>query len=92
MIHKTPAGIAHSTVTAVTNGCLFRQATTTVPFRVEDWCDRILGHSWMDANNNLIAIAYAIRAASSGLPIDNEVLYGKTPDGLSHLVHVSEVA
>lgn len=55
-------------------------------FRVEDWHDRVMGKSWMEAEGNPAALAYAIRSFKQGLPTDNEVLYG---DGW--LVHVSEV-
>ena len=60
---------------------------------IEDWWDRVSGKSWMDCNGNPACLVCAVRAGFSGKPIptDNEVLYGKTHDGLGHLVHLSEV-
>nr|MDT0658070.1 hypothetical protein [Micromonospora sp. DSM 115978] len=57
---------------------------------VEDWWINAAGGSWMFANGNPAALKYAFRSALAGLPIDDEVLYGKV-DGLDHLVHVSEI-
>ena len=51
---------------------------------------RIGGKSWMDSNGNPACLHYAMRSAANGLPIDNNVLYGKI-GGLGHLVHVSEI-
>lgn len=58
-------------------------------FRVEDWADRVYGHSWMDARGNFAAIHYAVRFAQ-GLPLDDEVVYGKIGN-FGHIVHVSEL-
>ncbi|PQM51799.1 hypothetical protein C5U48_12790 [Mycolicibacter virginiensis] len=62
-----------------------------VEYHVEDWWDRLAGGSWMFADGNPAAMAYAVRSAFKGLPIDNEVLYGKV-GALGYLVHVSEIA
>lgn len=59
-------------------------------FTVEDWWDRIAGDSWMDSDGNPAAINYALRAGSQGLPLDDEVVYGKI-NSMGYLVHVSEV-
>lgn len=61
------------------------------PFRVEDWWDRVYGKSWMYSNGNPAAMAYAVRSGVAGLPVDDEVLYGKDSQRSGHLVHVSEV-
>lgn len=59
-------------------------------YRVEDWWDCVDGRSWMDAVGNPAALIYAVRSVRAGLPIDNDVLYGKVgPFG--HLIHVSEI-
>jgi len=59
-------------------------------FHVEDWWDRLTGGSWMDARSNPACIIYAIRSGFAGLPMDDEVLYGKVgPFG--HLIHISEI-
>ncbi|WP_091086227.1 hypothetical protein [Micromonospora nigra] len=59
-------------------------------YRVEDWWQNVTGGSWMDATGNPAALTYAMRSALAGLPLDNEVLYGKVA-GRGHLVHVSEI-
>lgn len=59
--------------------------------RVEDWNDRVFGQSWMDMAGHPASLSYAMRSAMAGLPLDNEVVYGKA-QGLGHLVHVSEFA
>lgn len=61
-----------------------------VEYRVEDWWDALGVGSWMTADGNPAALQYAMRAGMSGLPNDNEVVYGKI-DGLGHIVHVSEL-
>ncbi|MEV4271970.1 hypothetical protein [Micromonospora aurantiaca (nom. illeg.)] len=58
---------------------------------VEDWWQNVTGGSWMDAEGNPAALIYAMRSGLTGIPTDNEVLYGKV-DGLGQLVHVSELA
>ncbi len=58
-------------------------------YRVEDWWDRVSGKSWKSSNGNQAAMNYAFRAGRQGLPIDDEVLYGKA--GLGYLVHISEI-
>lgn len=60
-------------------------------FYVEDWWDRVYGDSWMNANGNFAALNYAVRVATNGLPLNDEVVYGKDDYGLGHLVHVSEL-
>lgn len=59
-------------------------------YRVEDWWQNASGGSWMDADGNIAAMAYGVRSGLAGLPLDNEVLYGKV-GGFGHLVHVSEI-
>lgn len=58
--------------------------------RVEDYWDRVAGQSWTVSNGNFAALQYAIRSGLHGLPMDDEVVYGKV-NGLGHLVHVSEI-
>lgn len=61
-----------------------------VEFVVEDWWDTITGGSWMYADGNPAALVYAMRAGFSGLPMDDEVIYGKVGN-FGHLVHVTEI-
>lgn len=61
-------------------------------FRLEDWCDRVMGKSWMDCNGNAACMVYAMRTGFSSTPIptDDEVVYGKV-GAFGHLLHVSEL-
>lgn len=59
-------------------------------YHVEDLWQKVAGKSWMDSTGNPAALHYAMRAAASNLPIDNDVLYGKI-GSFGHLVHVSEI-
>lgn len=59
-------------------------------FVVEDYWDRVTGDSWMWAEGNPAALNYAMRVYQAGLPLDDEVLYGKV-GAFGYLVHVSEV-
>ncbi len=58
---------------------------------IEDWWDRLSGKSWMDMNGNPACIKYAVRVSTDNLPLDDEVLYGHTEDGLGNLVHINEL-
>ena len=59
-------------------------------FLLEDWWDRIGAQSWMYSKGNPACLKYAMRGGFSGLPVDDEVVYGKVgPFG--HLLHVSEL-
>jgi len=66
-------------------------------FTVKDWWDLLVGESWMDARStNFACYWYSRRRRYSGLPYDDEVVYGHIyPDdggvGLSHLVHITEL-
>lgn len=59
-------------------------------FVVEDWWDHLTGGSWMFADGNPAAMIYGLRSGMNGLPMDNEVVYGKI-GGMGHLVHTSEL-
>ncbi len=58
-------------------------------YRLEDWWDREM-KSWMDCIGNPAAMKYGIRSGLSGLPFDDEVVYGKVGI-LGHIIHVSEL-
>lgn len=60
------------------------------PFDVEDWWENVSGKSWMVCDGNPACLTYALRGAVEGLPIDNDVLYGKV-GGFGVLLHVSEL-
>lgn len=60
------------------------------PFVIEDWWDRNGQGSWMFAEGNPAAIQYALRSGLSGLPLSDEVVYGKI-GSFGHIVHVSEL-
>lgn len=61
-----------------------------VLFRCEDYWDRVSGGSWQMAQGNPAAMKYAIRAGLTGLPTDDDVVYGKI-GSFGELVHVSEL-
>lgn len=59
-------------------------------YHVEDYWQNVAGKSWMHCDGNPACIDYAARSATVGLPLDNDVLYGKI-GAFGKLVHVSEV-
>lgn len=82
-MHSNPSSLARQTVTVdMGNG--------PEAYDVEDYWDRVSGRSWQDGMGNFAAMNYAVRAGITGLPLDDEVLYGKI-GSYGHLVHVSEV-
>lgn len=83
-IHAQPHPLAGRTVTVDLG-----YGDGSEPFTIEDWWDRVGGGSWMDAAGNPACLKYAMRSAVAGLPLDNEVVYGKA--GFGHLVHDSEL-
>lgn len=89
-MHATPHPLAGKTVALAlkAEGPGLVDATE---FWIENWWDALTGGSWMFAGGNWAAAKYAMRSALASLPIDNEVVYGKTKDGLGHLVHTSEL-
>lgn len=60
------------------------------PFTVEDWWENVAGKSWMFCDGNPACLIYAIRSGKDGLPLDDDVLYGKI-GGLGYLIHISEL-
>lgn len=64
-------------------------------FVVEDWCENVLGCSWMEADRNPATLEYAVRTAINGkhnnVPLfSDDVLYGKI-GLLGHLFHINEL-
>lgn len=57
-------------------------------FEIEDYWENVAGKSWMVSEGNPACLIYAMR--SVGLPIDNEVIYGKI-NGFGYLIHESEL-
>lgn len=63
-------------------------------FTIEDWLINVSGIPWGLAKGNPACLKYAIRSGLSGLPIDDEVVYGKVNDNgwsIGHLIHVNEL-
>ncbi|WP_019629598.1 hypothetical protein [Actinomadura atramentaria] len=81
MLHSEPHPNAGQTVTI---------AATGDSYVIEDWWDRVGGQSWMSSGGTIACLDYAIHSFNAGLPLDDEVVYGKT-DGLGYLHHVSEL-
>lgn len=82
-LHSTPSPLARQTVTV-------DKGNGPERYEVEDYWDRVSGQSWQTQGGNFAVMGYAVRAGVQGLPLDDEVLYGKI-DHLGYLVHVSEV-
>lgn len=59
-------------------------------YYLEDWWDHLTGKGWGTSDGNFAAMNYGMRAGQSGLPWDDEVVYGKI-GAFGHLVHVSEI-
>lgn len=61
-------------------------------YHVEDWWDRVSGHSWHAGidKGNLACLEYMIRSLGEDYDMDSEVLYGKI-GGLGKLVHISQI-
>lgn len=83
IVHAHPSPLAGQTVTVDIGG-------GPREYRVEDWWDRAAGLPWRQSDGNVAACQYALRAGFTGLPTDDEVLYGKVGE-LGHLVHMSEI-
>lgn len=60
---------------------------------IEDLWNELAGKGWNEScdQGNPAAIIYMLRTIDNKLPLDNDVLYGKTKDGFGHLVHISEL-
>lgn len=86
--HSSPHPQAGQTVTV--NAELHMAGPGPHQFVIEDWADRAYGRSWMFVNGNPAALAYAVRSSVAGLPLDDEVVYGKV-GSRGHLVHVREI-
>lgn len=87
MMHDTDHELAGKTVKIEGSSQLAGQ-----DYRIENWWDRVSGDgkSWMFSDDNPAALQYAMRSGMSGLPLDDEVVYGKI-GGLGYIVHVSEL-
>jgi hypothetical protein len=85
--HLEPHPLAGQTVKAEIRD---QGGNAVVDYRIEDYWDRVVGQSWMDSAGNPAALVYAMRSAMAGLPLNDEVLYGKV-GSFGHLVHVSEL-
>jgi len=86
IVHQEPHPQAGQTVWVLAAGL----SAVPLQYRLEDWWDRINGQTWGEANGNIAAMNYAMRAGSVGLPFNDEVVYGKI-DHLGYLVHITEL-
>ena len=59
-------------------------------YRLEDWWDRVAGKSWIDCDGNPACLDYALTSVEDGLPLDDNVVYGKI-GRLGKLVHISQL-
>lgn len=82
--HKTPHPLAGKTVKITTGQFAGRQ------YWIEDWWDRVAGKSWMDCDGNPACMEYAVRSASEGTVLNNDVVYGKF-DIFAKLIHINQL-
>lgn len=59
-------------------------------YELEDWWENISEEGWYKSAHNPACLQYAARSGMAGIPVDDEVVYGKI-DQLGYLVHVSEL-
>lgn len=59
-------------------------------YRIEDYWTNVGGRSWMDSVGNPACLDYAIRSAGDGLPMDDNVVYGKI-GAFGKLMHESQL-
>jgi len=73
-------------------GTEFENLQQGANFLIEDWYENVNGELWKASARRGIwaAVHYATRATGSGLPHDDEVVYGHIGE-LGYLVHVSEL-
>lgn len=90
MIHTEPHSLAGKTVKLKLRSGDAPDIKTGDEYRIEDWWDHLTGGSWMVAQGNPAAMKYAIRSGFAGIPVDDDVVYGKV-GAFGHLVHVSEL-
>lgn len=88
-MHSTPHPHAGRTVKLIDGVELGGQPAAELA--VEDWADIVFGQPWQAMHGHHASLAYAMRSAMAGLPVDNEVVYGKDRYSKGHLVHVSEI-
>ena len=91
MRHNKPSDLAGTTVKIANDLQTNPPVAKGSEFHVEDWWDRVAGKSWQICDGNIACLIYAARSATAGIPMDDEVVYGKV-GLLGHLVHVSEIA
>lgn len=90
-MHSTPHPLTGKTV-LLNEHCVPDHRDMVKPgreFEIEGWWDTLTGGSWMTATGNWAATHYAMRSAH-GLPLDNEVVYGKIGNR-GNIIHVSEL-
>lgn len=94
MIHSQPSPLAGKTVRIKD---IAGDYLAGAEYEVEDWWDRVAGQTWKQGwvcDGNLACLDFAVRcgarAGSGGLPLDDEVLYGKV-GGLGKLVHITDI-
>ena len=59
-------------------------------FVIEDWWQNVSGKSWMFSAGNPACLKYAVRCGIKGMPLDDNVVYGKI-GSFGHIVHESEL-
>jgi hypothetical protein len=83
-MHDTPHPLSGKRVT-ITAGQFAGET-----YRIEDWWDRVAGKSWTVCDGNPACLEYAMRSASEGTGISDEVVYGHI-GSFGKLIHVSQL-
>lgn len=92
-MHTDPHPLKGQTIKVNLKAPHFQLQGTEYEFVLEDWWDHLTGKSWMFSDGNPAALVYAMRtgfAPDSGIPFDDDVVYGKI-GSFGHLIHVSEL-
>lgn len=85
MIHPEPHPQAGQTVELVDARFLIGSKVT-----IEDWYDRLDGRSWQERRKP-VEVIYGAYATRYGLPLDDEVVYGKNENDCGCILHQSEI-
>lgn len=101
LVHPDSHPLAGKTITVKLKGAPHQRLTDGVQMEVEDWWsiaheDNELGSlPALLSSRSPAAINYIVRAQVAGIPLDDDVIYGKVfdgqPLGLGYIIHSSEI-
>lgn len=90
MGHSTSNRYQGQTVNIIPNGTILPE---DLQYTVWDWVDILFGQSWQDTLGvgNVECDTYAERREAANLPLDDDVVFGATNDGVQRILHDSEL-